>query len=57
MKKYTPRIMFLEAITNTANKCANISKMITMMSRIVMNKENAILGITKYKKDNYYNNL
>lgn len=49
--KYHPKVLVLEAITNTEGKFAAAAGLGLRLSRLLDNKENCILGITKYSKD------
>ena len=51
IKKYSPKILVLEAITNTEGKFAAAAQLGLRLRRLLDNKENCRLGITKYSKD------
>ncbi|KIC70663.1 hypothetical protein DB44_GW00010, partial [Candidatus Protochlamydia amoebophila] len=49
--KYTPQILILEAITNNEGRFANAAQLGSRLSRLLKNKNDCLLGITKYSKD------
>lgn len=49
--KYQPKILVLEAITNTEGRYASAAKLGTELKRLIGATENCVLGITKYSKD------
>lgn len=48
VKKYQPKIIVLEAITSTDGRFADAARLGRRLSRLLANKENCVLGITKY---------
>ena len=54
IKKYQPKIVVLEAITNHEGKFAAAAQLGKRLTRLLDNKKNCILGITKYSKDPHY---
>ena len=54
VKEYHPKIMVLEAITNIDGRFAAVGKLAQRLKRILGNKENCLLGITKYSKNPHF---
>jgi len=54
IKKYHPKVVVLESITNTEDKYAAAARLGSKLSRLFENKKNCVLGITKYAKDPDY---
>ncbi len=46
--RYDPKVLVLESIINTEERCANVARLGARLSRLLANKQNCILGITKY---------
>ena len=51
VKKYRPQVLVLEAITNHEGRYAAAANLGRRLSRLLDNKENCLLGMTKYSKD------
>ncbi|WP_158025020.1 hypothetical protein, partial [Candidatus Protochlamydia sp. W-9] len=49
--KYTPQILILESITNNEGRFAAAAQLGSRLSRLLKNKNDCLLGITKYSKD------
>jgi len=54
IRKYHPKVLVLESITNTEGRYAAAARLGSKLSRLLENKENCLLGITKYVKDPDY---
>ncbi len=51
IEKYQPKILVLEAITNTEGRYAAAAQLGNQLKRLLGNTESCILGITKYSND------
>ena len=49
--QYPPQVLVLEAITNHEGRYAAAANLGRRLSRLLDNKENCLLGMTKYSKD------
>ena len=49
IKKHDAKILLVESITNTENRFAEIGDLARNMKRIFRNKEECLLGMTKYR--------
>ena len=57
IEEYKPKVLVLEAITNTEGKYAAAKQLGMRLDRLLANKEDCLLGITKYTKDPHYGQL
>jgi hypothetical protein len=55
--KYQPKILLIEAINNTEGRFSAITKLGILLSRLLVNKEDCLLGLAKYTKSVDYINL
>lgn len=55
--KYNPKVLVLEAITNDEGRYHNAAQLGSLLNRLLENKENCVLGITKYSKDPHYREI
>jgi energy-coupling factor transporter ATP-binding protein EcfA2 len=51
IQKYRPKILVLEAITNDHGRYASVAQLGRRLTRLLDNKEDCVLGITKYSQD------
>ena len=54
ISKYQPKVLVLEAITNTDNKYFAVQQLGKRLDRLIANKTDCLLGITKYSKDPHF---
>jgi len=54
IRKYHPKVLVLESITNNEGRYAAAARLGSKLSRLLENKEDCLLGITKYAKDPDY---
>lgn len=55
IKTYNPKVLVLESITNDEGRFVNVAKLGSRLDRLVSNKENCLLGLSKYTIDSSYN--
>jgi len=47
---YKPKIVVLEAITNTGDRYAVVQRLAERLDRLLVNKQDCLLGLTQYSK-------
>lgn len=57
IKKYEPKVLVLESITNTDGRFAAAAHLGLRLKRLFKNPEDCLLGITKYAKDPHFQNI
>ena len=57
IQEFNPKIILLEAITNIEGKFAALGHLANRLKRILKNKENCFLGLTKYSLDANYRKI
>ncbi len=54
LKRHPSKILVVESVTNTEGRYANIDKRGAQLSRILGDKSNCLVGLTKYTSEHHY---